>query len=92
VHRSNDGSGDYDDYCIASTLRSGLYVPPGSKPFHHAMRHATLSKRMSRTHQSIIGWPWFRRAIMFDESTAPARRGHGVEMSRHDNLNAVPSS
>ena len=97
MHRSDDPApGDYDDYCIASTLRSesSTFRLDQTIPFttRDAPEHDALQKRMSRTHQ-IDHWlaPDFAGAIMFDEGDAvQGATGHESKCRAHDNLNAIP--
>ena len=89
---------DYDDYYIASTLRSGsstfrlgqtILFTTGDAPELDA-----LEKAMSRTHQ-IDHWlaSDFAGAIMFDEGDAAQHAaGHESKCRAHDNLNAIPQA
>ena len=97
MRRSDDPApGDYDDYYIASTLRSESSTFRLDQTIlfttRDAPEHDALQKQMSRTHQ-IDHWlaPDFAGAIMFDEGDAVQRAaGHESKRRAHDNLNAIP--
>ena len=86
MRRSDDPApGDYDDYYIASTLRSesSTFRLDQTIPFttRDPPEHDALQKQMSRTHQ-IDHWlaPDFAEAIMFDEGDA-AQHAAGHELN-----------
>ena len=99
MHRSDDPApGDYDDYYIASTLRSESSTLRLDQTIPFTTRdtpeHDALQKAMSRTHQ-IDHWlaSDFAGAIMFDEGDAVQRAaGHESKCRAHDNLNAIPQA
>jgi hypothetical protein len=79
--------GDYDDYYIASILRS-------ESTTFRLNRHDILEKAISRTRQ-IDHWlaSNFDGAIIFDEGDAVQHAaGEESECRAHDNLKAVPQT
>jgi hypothetical protein len=99
MHRSDDPApGDYDDYYIASTLRSesSTFRLDQTSPFttRDAPEHDALEKTMSRRHQ-IDHWlaSDFAEATMFYEGDAVQHAaGEESECRAHDNLNAIPQA
>ena len=90
--------GDYDDYYIASILRSGSTTFRLDQPILFttcdALGHDTLEKAISRTRQ-IDHWlaSNFDGAIIFDEGDAVQHAaGEESECHAHDNLNAIPQA
>ncbi len=90
--------GDYDDYYIASILRSesttfrlnqGILFTTCD-----ALGHDTLEKAISRTRQIDHGLVSdFDGAIIFDEGDAVQHAaGEESERRAHDNLNAFPQA
>ena len=97
MRRSDDPApGAYDDYYIASTLRSESSTLRLDQTILFTTRdtpeHDALEKAISRTHQ-IDHWlaSDFVEAIIFDEGDAvQGATGHESKCRAHDNLNAIP--
>ena len=97
MRRSDDPApGAYDDYYIASTLRSESSTLRLDRPIPfppHAIRQSmTLSRKRFRTHQIDHRLASrFVEAIIFDEGDAvQGATGHESGCRAHDNLNAIP--
>ena len=99
MRRSDDPApGAYDDYYIASTLRSESSTLRLDQTILFTTRdtpeHDALEKAISRTHQ-IDHWlaPDFAGAIMFDEGDAAQHAaGHESKCRAHDNSECYPPS
>ena len=99
MRRSNDPApGDYDDYYIASILRSESTTSRLNQGIlftaWDALGHDILEKAISRTRQIDHGLVSdFDGAIIFDEGDAVQHAaGEESERRAHDNLNAFPQA
>jgi len=98
MRRSNDPApGDYDDYYIASILRSESTTSRLNQGIlftaWDALGHDILEKAISRTRQIDHWLASIDGAIIFDEGDAVQHAaGEESECRAHDNLKAIPQA